>query len=337
MTRLGIGLLGAVMGALAVWLAIGRPGVGARDELPHGESGETSAAPEVTQGPAGMTIRLDAATRERMGLQVSPLSAVELPDVVRGFGRLLEPSALAAPVDEREAARAALEAADHEYRRVQALQRGNSNASQRDLEAARAALERDRAGFRAAAARVVSIWGTEAAERGDLSALAQSLVAREAAVARIDLPLGAALSGHPTAGRVAALVDAGTPPVEASLLGVAPDADPTIQGRGFLLLIERAPWPPGTAVTGWLAVPGPSQTGVDVPGAAVVRHAGRTFLYVQTGDETFSRHEIRLDRPTRDGWFVASGLAAEDRERVVVTGAQQLLSMELTGSTAPED
>jgi hypothetical protein len=334
-TRLGIGLSGAAAGALAVWLVIGRPAAGPGGEARQSERGEASAAAEVQRGPDGVTIQLAAATRERIGLQVTPLAALELPDVVRGFGRLLEPSALAAPVDDREAARAAFEAADREYRRVQTLQRGNSNASQRDLEAARAAFERDRATFRAAEARLVSVWGREAEERRDLSALVQSLVAREAAVARIDLPLGAVVSGRPTTGRVAALVDAGAGPVEATLLGVAPDTDPTTQGRGFLLLIERPPWPPGTALTGWLALPGPSQAGVDVPSAAVLRHAGRSFAYVQTADDTFARREVRLDRPTRDGWFVTSGLAAG--ERVVVTGAQQLLSVELAGSTAPED
>jgi hypothetical protein len=326
--------LGAVAGALAVWLVLGRPGAGPGGEAAHGTSDEAPAAAEVERGPEGVTIRLDAATRERIGLQVAPLAAIELPDVVRGFGRLLEPGALAAPVDEREAARAAFEAADREYRRIQTLQRGNSNASQRDLEVARAAFERDRAAFRAAEARLVSVWGREAEERRDLSVLVQSLVARESAVARIDLPLGAVLSSRPTGGRVAALVDAARP-VEATLLGTAPDTDPTTQGRGFLLLIEQPPWPPGTALTGWLAVPGPPQAGVDVPGAALLRHAGRSFLYVQTADDTFARRVVRLERPTTDGWFVASGIAAG--ERVVVTGAQQLLSAELAGSTAAED
>jgi hypothetical protein len=329
-TRLGIGLLGAVVGALVVWLVIGRSGAGPSGEPTHGERDDSTPV-EVQRGPEGVTIRLDAATRERIGFQVSPVAAVELPDVVRGFGRLLEPSALAAPVDEREAARAAFEAADREYRRVQTLQRGNFNASQRDLEAARAAFERDRAAFRAAEARLVSVWGREAQERRDLSALVQSLVAREAAVARIDLPLGTALSGRPTTARVAALVDADAAPVEATILGAAPDTDPTTQGRGFLLLVERPPWPPGTALTGWLAVPGSSQAGVDVPSAAVLRHAGRAFVYVQTADGTFARREIHLDRPTADGWFVAGGVAAG--ERVVVTSAQQLLSAELAGST----
>jgi hypothetical protein len=56
---------------------------------------------------------------------------------------------------------------------------------------------------------------------------------------------------------------------------------------------------------------------------------------VQTADDSFARRAVQLERPTRDGWFVASGLTAG--ERVVVTGAQQLLSTELTGSSATED
>src|SRR5262249_8339081 len=192
MTRLGMLLLGAVAGALAVWLVIGRPGAGPSDEAPQREPGEASTAAEVQRGPEGMTIRLDDATRERIGLQVTPLTAVELPDVVQGFGRLLEPSALAAPVDEREAARAAFDAADREYRGVQTLQRGNFNASQRALEPAGAAFEKDRGAFGAAEARLVSVWGREAEEHRDLSVLVQSLVARDSGVARIDLPLGVA-------------------------------------------------------------------------------------------------------------------------------------------------
>ena len=198
LTLFGVGL-GAVTGALAVWLVLSRPGAGPSGEAPLRESGDASAAAAVQRGPGDVTIRLDAATRERIGLQVAPLAAIEMPDVVLGFGRLLEPSTLAAPVDDREAARAAFEAAEGEYRRVQTLQRGNSNASQRDLEVARAAFERDRAAFRAAEARLGSVWGREAKERRDLSVLVQSLVAREAAVARIDLPLGTVLSGRPRA------------------------------------------------------------------------------------------------------------------------------------------
>jgi len=57
-------------------------------------------------------------------------------------------------------------------------------------------------------------------------------------------------------------------------------------------------------------------------------------VYAQTSEDGFVRRAVRLDRPTREGWFVANGLAAGDR--LVVTGAQQLLSAELAGSTAED-
>jgi len=101
-------------------------------------------------------LQLDASQREHIGLQVVTLQAIQLAPAAHGFGRLLDPTPLAAAVYDREAARAALDAADREYRRVQTLQRGNSNASQRDLETARAAFEREQANARSAADRALS-------------------------------------------------------------------------------------------------------------------------------------------------------------------------------------
>ncbi len=328
-TLVGVGI-GIVVGALAVWIGLG----GAPRSSGSGSEAGQATDRETGGGPERGGVRLDARTRERLGLEVAPLASLELPGEVRGFGRLLDPAALAQPVHEREAARAVFEAADRELRRVQTLQRGSANASQRELEAARAAFEREHAAFEGAVARAVSVWGPSVAAREDLPALVRSLVARKRALARIDLPLGATLSGSPSAARVAALANEGLGAFPATLLGPAPDADPTTQGRGFLLLLDRAPWPSGTALVAWLAVPGPARAGVDVPGSAIVRQAGGAFAYVQTAPDTFARRPLRLEHPTRDGWFVSTGLAAG--EPVVVTGAEQLLSAELAESLEEE-
>jgi hypothetical protein len=314
-------------GALAISVALG-----GADPVPAAGS-EHDAAPaavEVRRGADGASVRLAAATRERMGLRTVRLAATELPEVARGFGHVLDPAALAAPVYEHEAARAAFEAAEREYRRVGTLQRGNANASERDLEAARVAFERDRAALRTSEARLLSVWGRQAAARGDLPGLVEALVARGAAVARIDLPPGVTLQRDPSTARLTALADAGARPLEATLLGPAPDTDATIQGRGFLLLVERAPWPPGTALAGWLGPSAAPERGVDVPGAALVRHAGQRWVYVEADEGSFVRRAVRLRQPTENGWFVSDGLAAG--EAVVVVGAQQLLSAELGGA-----
>jgi hypothetical protein len=280
------------------------------------------------------SVRLAAGARERMGLQTVRLAAVELPEVARGFGRVLDPAALAVPVYEHGAADAAFAAAEREYQRVGTLQRGNANASERELEAARVALARDRAALRASEARLLSVWGRQAGARGDLAELAERLVAREAAVARIDLPLGVTLERAPATARLAVLAAADAGAVEATVLGPAPDTDPTLQGRGFLLLVERAPWPPGTALAGWLAASATPERGVDVPGAALLRYAGQCWVYVEADDRSFVRRAVRLRQPTAHGWFVTDGLAVGDT--VVVAGAQQLLSTELGGAGEPD-
>ena len=66
-----------------------------------------------------------------------------------------------------------------------------------------------------------------------------------------------------------------------------------------------------------------------MPRETVVRFNGTTWVYVQTGDDTFQRTEAKLDRPLDKGWFVREGL--KPQARVVSVGAQQLLSEELKG------
>jgi len=51
---------------------------------------------------------------------------------------------------------------------------------------------------------------------------------------------------------------------------------------------------------------------------------------VQSESNQFVRVEIPLDRLTAGGWFVAGNLSATNR--IVVTGAQTVLSAELSGS-----
>jgi multidrug efflux pump subunit AcrA (membrane-fusion protein) len=77
-------------------------------------------------------------------------------------------------------------------------------------------------------------------------------------------------------------------------------------------------------------VAGDKLDGVVVPRSAVVRHEGKGWVYLQTGEDAFVRREIELDRPTEAGWFVPTGITAKDR--VVVTGAQTIFSVELNGS-----
>jgi hypothetical protein len=278
-------------------------------------------------------IQLGPGTRERIGLQVTTLAETKLAQEVQGVGRVLDPTALAVPFYDCESARTALDVAEKEYQRVAALQRGNANASQRDFEAARATLERDRTAFDSAQVRLAAVFGPElVAHREDLAALVRALAGRQIAVARIDLMLGDA--ARPTGARVAVLGDEDAETQDAVLLGPAPDTDPVTQARGFLVRIEHAPWPPGTALVGFLALGDRPTSGVLVPRSALVRYEGRNFVYLERPHDTIERRPVEIAQLTRDGAFVPRGLAAG--EQVVVTGAQQLLSTELAGATSED-
>ena len=229
--------------------------------------------------------------------------------------------------------RAALDASTKDFQRVKILYSQNQNASARAVETAEASVKRDAVLLERAHLQLVSTWGKAVADQADLAAFARSLSAQETALVQINLPLGDVLSSPPTKGRLAALGVEETP-VAAEFLGPAPNTDPQTQGQGFQFLVKSASLRPGTAVAGWLSIAGPPQPGTVLPSAALIRHEGEVFVYVQEGPETFRRKPVELARPEANGWFVRGGV--RPGEAVVIVGAQQMLSEELKSKGGEE-
>ncbi len=321
-------LVGTVLGA-GVTYTFRQHHEAAEEKKPE----ETKDESFVRHGTNGETcLQLDKETQARMGLKTAPLAAEQSKPEIKGFGRVLDPSPLAALLVERATAVAALEASKKELERLKLLAQ-SQNASPRALEIAEAAMKRDQIALDSVQPRLLMGWGRALASLPDLPALVNSLAAQEAALVRIDLPLGESLQAAPIGGRIAAL-SAPDKPAVAQFLGPAPIVDPQVQAQGFLFLQKTNPLPPGAAVVAWLTVPGEPESGVIVPREALIRHDGEVFIYVQTGEDTFARREIELNHPSDAGWFVREGLKPDDK--VVITGAQQLLSEELKGQIGGE-
>jgi len=121
---------------------------------------------------------------------------------------------------------------------------------------------------------------------------------------------------------------------EGKFLGLATSADPQVQGQGFIFLTETNSFFPGTALMAYLAFPGSPKKGVLMPSSALVRYEGQVFVYLQKADDKFEREEVKLDLPLKNGWLVAGDLSPGDK--IVVTGAQQLLSEELKSRSGEE-
>ncbi len=281
------------------------------------------------EGGGGTVVRLDLPAQKLIGLETTSLAAAALPPEVRGFGRVLDPTPLVGLVGDLASARVAWEASSKEFQRVTGLFHQGANASAKTMEAAEAAMQRDQIALHLAETRLLSEWGGGVAGEPDLPAFVESLATRQSALVRLELPAGETAKATPVGARLAA--PGNRAPIEARFLGRATTTDPQVQGEGFLFLVTNAPagLAPGLALTGFVQLPGEPARGVVVPDDAVVRDADHAWVYVQTGATNFVRREIALTRPAVTGWFVTNGVAPA--ERVVVTGAQTLLSEERKG------
>ncbi len=315
---------------------------GCSKETDKKEPGEATSgkAPEaesrVKHGTNGeVIVTVEAKLQPTIGLEFASPQPAQLSPEITAYGHVLDPSPLASMVADLLSAQAAGQASEAELKRLKTLA-AQSNASERALQTAQAAAVHDQTQIQAMRLRLLASWGNAISQRNDLPDFIQSLGSLESALVQVEVPAGDVLPAAPTGARVYTLGNE-TNPVTAHLIGPAPMVDPQMQGRGFLLLVSPNPLRlvPGTAVTALLSLPGEPRSGVLLPRGAVVRFNGATWIYLQTGEETFQRTEVILDTPMKNGWFVAKGLKPQDK--IVAVGGQELLSEELKGQGGGEE
>lgn len=314
-------IIGLLAGGVGAWLVFRDHHAAGGEEKTEGHK----AASRLMEGTNGETyLKLDAEAQSKAGIKVTVLAAAELKPEIKAFGRVLDPALLAVGVQEMRASAAQLEASEKDYSRLKILFDQNQNVSARALETAQASVRRDEIVRQTAQLRFITTWGPAIDATKDASALLAELAAQKASLVRVDVPAGEKLLGEPAAARIAAL-SAPEQWWEGKLLGAAVAVDPQTLGRGYLFLVKGPALAAQSVVTALLSLPGEEEKGVVIPRDSIVRHEGEAFIYVQSGDERFERHEIELEHPLAGGWFVENLKAGV---KVVTTGAQQLLSEE---------
>lgn len=296
-------------------------GAGAETRVQRGTNGE-------------VTVTVETNLQQTIGLQTAAIEGAQLSPTIKAYGRVLDPSSLAALAGDLVTAEAGQQASQAELRRLKTLA-AQSNASERAVQAAEATAVHDQAQAQSVRLRLLAAWGGAISDRQDLPEFVQSLGSLQSALVELEIPASEGPSEMPTQARVFTLNDE-SKPVEAQVLGPAPAVDPQMQSRGFLLLVRPnvLGLAPGAAVTGYLSLPGKPRSGVSLPRSAVVRFSGSTWVYLQKSDNAFERQSVVLDTPLEKGWFVSAGLNPGDK--VVAVGAQQLLSEELKGQGGEE-
>ena len=324
------GLLALAVGGLLLLIAAkSSKAADADDAKPSGtEKSADAAGPTVKRNANGeMVVTLDAATQKRIDLAVTNPGTAGWQPEATGYGRVLDPAPLASAMVDWEIARTSAEASARDYERLKVLA-AQDNAPARALAAAQLAADHDRLALAAWKARFAGDWGPGLAGRDDLAEWVRSLAERHDSLVRLVLPASESPTEPPLSATLTVFPD-DQQVIPATFIESGLGVDPQTQGRIYLLQVKNQALPTGAAVTGRLSLAGPALTGVVVPAAAVLRHEGRGWIYLQTAGDEFTRHEIPLDRMTTNGWFVNTGLTVTNW--VVTDGAQTLLSTELSG------
>jgi len=290
--------------------------------------------------PEGYSVTLEPEQVELLALATTSLRAAHLKIRLAAYGSVLDPTPLLMLDGDLASASAALAVSQAEYDRTRTLVASN-DASIRTEQAARAQYLTDQIRVeglrRSALLQWDKMFPEDEAERGRL---AQSLLAGTSALARVDLLPGDTLAETPTDVSIS-VIGRDTTPIAATQVTPATTTDPRAQSQSYLVRIDGAPFSlrPGMALTAWLTPPGEPVEVFAIPRSAILRHDGRTWIYLDAGG-TFLRRPIKLLSPLdgTDAWL-AIGDHSELREgdALVVTGAASLLSEEMRSLGGTDD
>jgi multidrug efflux pump subunit AcrA (membrane-fusion protein) len=148
---------------------------------------------------------------------------------------------------------------------------------------------------------------------------------------RIDVP-GSEPPPVPERGVAFTSFPLSTGAIEARFVGPAAVVDAGLPGYALLFLATANAPTPGTAVVADCRTADLPEIGVEIPGAALLHHGGRQFVFVDRGAGTFERRAVETVTREDGSLFVSKGLTPG--ELIVIAGAEQLFSAERLGATA---
>ncbi len=327
--------IGAVVAGLSAWGF-----VEGRKELAQEQAREkpVSVPSRVVSQDGGSAVAFDPQTQKLADIGVAAMEQTTRRGEAAALATVLPPQALSdlrnrfvAAAAQADKTVATLAASRRERERLRALHGDDRNISDKVLQTAEAAWRVDQAARQSAQAAVDAIKQDARQTWGAVLTMAivnnmplfQRLATQKEMLLRIAAPSGSRLPVPPS--KVSIVGDDGVLKT-AELISLSPQADPRIQGPTFFYVAAAEGLLPGTALIAHLPS-GPQETGVTLPAAAVVSWQGKAWYYVESAPGRFTRHELTGAVPVAEGWF-APRLPAM---RVVVRGAQTLLSEELRG------
>jgi hypothetical protein len=342
----GRGIKRLLRGALVAGIIVGAAGAavfgfieGREERLGEAERERPVKPPIRVSTENGMpTVKVDAATLQRSGIETAKLSVAPYMAQIRAYGMVLDLARLTDLSNSYTTAEAQLRTVEAKltasgpaFERAKKLYDNDRSVSLQLLQAAEAAFRADEAAAGAAESQLRTLRATAYQEWG--SALGKSLIERSELITRlierhdflvqVTLPPGVVIQEP----RTMAVIDRGAnlrAPI--TFISLATRADPRIQSLSFFYTVPAETGVlPGMNVLAFL----PSGTpidGVTVLAEAVIWWQDRAWIYRRTGPETFARNQIATELPAPGGGYIVKDLPADTE--IVSRGAQLLLSEE---------
>jgi len=292
---------------------------------------EDAAAPAENQS-AEFTVTLDKEKSAALAIEAATPRTFTQQATRLAFGSVIDPSPLITLDGDLTAAEATLSASQAENERTKALA-ATHDASKQSAEAAEARFLADKVKVDGIIRGAQIQWGVIfTRDTADRRTFINDLVTGSMSLIRVDVMPGDALVEMPVSAQIVIMGREGQPLATSDILP-ATVADPKTQAQGFILRVAKPPFTlrPGMALSAWLKLPGKPRAGFMIPRAAVLRHDGRTWVYVREDEEKFVRKPVTLDTPldADQGWFIAADGGVVPADEIVGVGASSLLSEEL--------
>lgn len=299
-----------------------------------------AAAPHAERNPITppFSVRLDPDSQRLAGIRVAVVAASAPLPASQAQGTVIDPRPLLESVrryrqliTQAQAAQGLADLAQARFRRLRdlggSIGKSTLEKAQGDWISANAEAETRALQLNAAQSRLELDWGPALRAWADrqpdrLQSLAQG---------RIRLIRLVPVSPPPTTNAPAFLEFQGHR-IELHYLSPAFRTDPALPQPGALYLAREPGLAIGMPLTAWLAGDKPA---FPVPSTAIIHHDGTPWLYVQTGIQHFQRQHLEISAVTSETQWVTKGLQAG--QRIVVEGAQILLSAEFRSQVPEED
>lgn len=312
---------------------------------------EIETANRVSDKEGMAVITVSTATQKQSEINTNALKASSHQANISSYGSVMSIDSLIdlrtrylAAKSDIEVLRTSLTQNKNEYSRLYALNQDDKNVSDKVVAIAASNIKADEAKIAAAESSAKNIadsmrqlWGdalTKHAIEQKASGLLQNLISGKEVLIQTTLPFDAAEPRESSSIMIAPTATT-SHTIRAYYISRAPVSNSTIQGKTYFYLAKTTELRAGMQVNALSATSSKSSSGVIIPNNAIIWYAGKPWVYLKTGNDTFSRLPVNTDIEVENGWFYQGILKADDR--VVTSGAQLLLSEEFKSQITNEN